>query len=301
MTRIEERLQELLTKQRDIETKLENLEVKKSTLKENYVQIGQLASERKVYRRELSGINIRIRNVRRDVKQQRKLEITVAAKLDRHDCQAEEGSDDWDEEDFDPEAVDFQHERPCLRFRSSIPLPHARNRLVTKPAVRDASHTKDVFIADFGQFDSTSDEEIDEELSLRQSHELRVRTEDEVGNTLQNISKEAEVDTRNSTTVALLDTVTADGCTGNIPPTFTSIKPKPLQSVASDAQVAQESAGRDLCSPCRAETAEKSCQLSCNSPAVIVIRPKLVTRSSCSQTEQYVKLAAKIRKRLNMN
>ena len=61
MTRIEERLQELLTKQRDIEIKLENLEVKKSTLKENYVQIGQLASERKVYRRELSGINIRIR------------------------------------------------------------------------------------------------------------------------------------------------------------------------------------------------------------------------------------------------
>ena len=233
------------------------------------------------------------RNVRRDVKQQRKLEITVAAKLDRQDCQAEEGSDDWDEEDFDPEAVDFHHERPCLRFRSSIPLPHARNRLVTKPAVRDASHTKDVFIADFGQFDSTSDEEIDEELSLRKSHELRVRTEDEVGNTLQNISKEAEVDTRNSTTVALLDTVTADGCTGNIPPTFTSIKPKPLQSVASDAQVAQESAGLDLRSPC--------CQLSCNSPAVIVIRPKLVTRSSCSQTEQYVKLAAKIRKRLNMN
>ena len=61
MTRIEERLQELLTKQRDIETKLENLEVKKSSLKENYVRIGQLASERKVYRRELSGINIRIR------------------------------------------------------------------------------------------------------------------------------------------------------------------------------------------------------------------------------------------------
>ena len=61
MTRIEERLQELLTKQREIETKLENLEVKKITLKENYVRIGQLASERKVYRRELSGINIRIR------------------------------------------------------------------------------------------------------------------------------------------------------------------------------------------------------------------------------------------------
>ena len=61
MTRIEERLQELLTKQRDIEIKLENLEVKKSLLKENYVRIGQLASERKVYRRELSGINIRIR------------------------------------------------------------------------------------------------------------------------------------------------------------------------------------------------------------------------------------------------
>jgi len=300
MTRIEERLQELLTKQREIETKLENLEVKKITLKENYVRIGQLASERKVYRRELSGINIRIRNVRRDVKQQRKQEITtVAVEVDRQDCQAEEGSDDWDEEDFDPEAVDFQHERPCLRYRPAIPLPHARHRLVTKPAVRDASHTKDVFIADFGQFDSTSDEEIDEELSRRQSHETRVRTEEEVGNTLDNLLEEGEADTRNSTTVALLDAVTADGCTGNISPTatFTSIKSKPVKSVASDAQIGQESAWRDP----RSSYRETCCQLPCNSPAVVVIRPKLVSRSSCSQTEQYVKLAAQIRKRLNMN
>lgn len=304
MTRLEERLQELLTKQRKIEYKLENLEVKKSTLKENYVRVGQLTSEKKVYTRELSGINIRIRKVRQDLKQQRKLEATFAAKLDRQGCQAEEGSDDWDEEDFDPEAVDFQHERPCLRYPPIIPLPHARNLRVIKPAVRNASHTKDV-IADFGQFDDfTSDEEIDEESPRRHSHEIRIRTEDEVGNTLHDLPKEAEADTQNSSTEALslLDTVTADGCTGNISPTLTSIKSKPIKSVTSDAQIAQESARRDPPSSCRVETAgEESCQLPFISPAVIVIRPKLVSRSSCSQTEQYVKLAAKVRKRVNMN
>ena len=48
-------------------------------------------------------------------------------------CQAEEGSGGWDEEDFGPEAVDFRHERPCLHYRPAIPLPQDRNRLVTNP------------------------------------------------------------------------------------------------------------------------------------------------------------------------
>ena len=58
-------------------------------------------------------------------KQQRKLEIAADAK--RANCQAEEGSGGWDEEDFGPEAVDFRQERPCLRYRPAIPLPQDRN------------------------------------------------------------------------------------------------------------------------------------------------------------------------------
>ena len=125
--------------------KLTKIELKTKSL-ENFVDIKQVESEKKVLLRKKSDTRIRIRNLERDLlncssrSSSRKNSVsfnetnindTVCDKFcDKERNQSVQESEliDFEDEDFDPSQTEFVHERPYPRLCPSRALPHSAMR-----------------------------------------------------------------------------------------------------------------------------------------------------------------------------
>ena len=125
--------------------KLEKINLKTKSL-ENFVEIKQVESEKKVLLRKKSDTKIRIRNLERDLlncsastRSSRNNSLSepnnntlicdkVCDKEDVRNFQELETVIDFEDELFDPTSTPWDHERPYPLHRPSLPLPHANMR-----------------------------------------------------------------------------------------------------------------------------------------------------------------------------
>ena len=119
MGRLDQRLTELQEKQEAVQLKLSKLDTHMEAMGQ-FIDKKHLTRERKVILRDLTDINIRIRNLQRSKKKEVNEEESkdTAIRVPAISIEVPPIDIDFNVADFDPEAIQFVHIRPEWRLAS---------------------------------------------------------------------------------------------------------------------------------------------------------------------------------------
>ena len=128
MWRLDQRLTGLQGKQEAVQLKLSKLDTHMEAMGQ-FLDKKHLTRERKVILRDLTDINIRIRNIQRSKKKEVNEEESkdTAVRVPAISVEVPPNDIDFNDADFNPEAIQFVHIRPEWRVYPKIPLPHAKS------------------------------------------------------------------------------------------------------------------------------------------------------------------------------